>query len=74
MEKNKEFFRNMSLNIYFIYAIVEVVCITYHSKQLYMSRDAKIPVFGVSEQVRNKLACTVTEVGEKLEIRDLGRR
>ena len=32
------------------------------------------PVFGVSEQVRHKLGCTVTEDGYKLEILDLESR
>ena len=30
---------------------------------LNLSRDARKPVFGVSEQVRHELACTVTEAG-----------
>ena len=29
----------------------------------YMSRDARKPVFGVSDQVRHKPACTVTKTG-----------
>ena len=29
----------------------------------HVSRDARKPVFGVSNQVRNKPACTVTEAG-----------
>ena len=28
-----------------------------------MSRDARNPIFGVSDQVRHKPACTVTEAG-----------
>ena len=31
--------------------------------QYLMSRDARKPVFGVSEQVRHTPACTVTEAG-----------
>ena len=32
------------------------------------------PVFGSSEQLQHKLACTVTEADKKLEISDLRRR
>ena len=32
------------------------------------------PVFGVSDQVRHKPGCAVTEDGWRLEISDLGRR
>ena len=39
-----------------------------------MSRDMREPVFGVSDQVRHKLACTATEKDEKFEILDLRRR
>ena len=39
-----------------------------------MSRDARKPVFGVSDQVRHKPVCAVSEYGKKLEISDLGRR
>ena len=39
-----------------------------------MSRDARKPVFGVSDQVRHKPLCAVSEYGKKLEISDLGRR
>ena len=38
---------------------------------LYLSRDVRKPVFGVSDQVRHKPVCTVTE---KLEISDLKRK
>ena len=40
----------------------------------YMSRVVRKPVFGVSDLVRRKPACTVSEGGKKLEISDLGRR
>ena len=39
-----------------------------------MSRDERKLVFGVSDQVRHKPACTVKELGKMLEILDLGRR
>ena len=39
----------------------------------YMSRDARKLVFWVSDHVRHKWACTVTEDGYKLEISDLRR-
>ena len=39
-----------------------------------LSRDARKPVFGVSDQVRHKPVCAVSENGKKLEISDLGRR
>ena len=39
-----------------------------------MSRIARKPVFGVSDQVRHKLGCTVTEDGKRLEISDLESR
>ena len=39
-----------------------------------MSRDARKPVFGVSNQLWHKPTCTVTEAGKKLEISDLRRR
>ena len=32
------------------------------------------PVFGVSDKVRHKLGCAVTEYGERLESSDLGSR
>ena len=32
------------------------------------------PIFGVSDQVRHKLGCTVTEDGKMLEILDLENR
>ena len=38
-----------------------------------MSRDARKPVFGVSDHARYKPSCTSKEDGEKLEISDLGR-
>ena len=42
--------------------------------RLYMSRVARKPVLGVSDQVRHKPGCTATEDGEKLEISDIGSR
>ena len=42
--------------------------------QSYMSRDARKPVFRVSDQVRHKPSCTATEVDEKFEVLDLTRR
>ena len=39
-----------------------------------MSRDARKPVLGVSDQVLHKPAGTVTEAGYKLEISNLKRR
>ena len=36
------------------------------------SRVARKPFFGVSEQVRSKPDCTVTEADQRLEITDLG--
>ena len=38
-----------------------------------MSRDARKPVFGVSDQVRHKPVCAVSENGKKLEISDIRR-
>ena len=32
------------------------------------------PVLGVSDQVRHKLGCTATEVGQRIEILDLESR
>ena len=40
----------------------------------HLSRDARKPVFGVSDQVRHKLTCIVTEAGQKFEISGLRRR
>ena len=40
----------------------------------YLSRDGRKPVFGVSDPVLDKPACTVTEECLKLEILDLRRR
>ena len=34
----------------------------------------RIPVFGVSDQVRHKPDCTATEDGKRLDISDLGIR
>ena len=42
--------------------------------QTKMCRDARKPVFQVSEQVPRKWVCAVTEDGWKLEISDLRRR
>ena len=39
-----------------------------------MSRDARNPVFGSSDQLRHKPACTVAEAGKKFEISDLRRK
>ena len=39
-----------------------------------MSRVARKPIFGNSDQVRHKPGCTATEYGKKLEISDLGSR
>ena len=39
-----------------------------------LSRDARKPVFGASDQVRHKPVCAVSKYGKKLEISDLGRR
>ena len=39
-----------------------------------MSHNARNPVFGVSDQVRHKPGCTITEDGKRLEILDLRRR
>ena len=40
----------------------------------YLSLVVRKPDFGVSEQVRDKRGCTVTEDGSRLEILDLGSR
>ena len=40
---------------------------------MYMSRDGRKPVLGVSDQVLHKSTCTVIEAGYKLEISDLRR-
>ena len=37
----------------------------------FMEPDVRKPVFGISDQVRHKLACTVAEKGRKLEILDI---
>ena len=37
----------------------------------YMSRDARKPVFGVSDQVPHKPVCAATEESYKLEILDI---
>ena len=42
--------------------------------QLYMSHDVRKPVFGVSDQVRDKTAYAVTEDRERREIFDLDSR
>ena len=39
-----------------------------------MSRDMRIPVFGVSDQVRHKSDCAAAENGERLEISDIESR
>ena len=39
-----------------------------------MSLVVRKPVFGVSDQVRHKPGCTVTEDGQMLEILDLGSK
>ena len=39
-----------------------------------LSRFARNPVLGVSDQVRHKPGCRATEDGQRLEISDLGRR
>ena len=39
-----------------------------------MSCVTRKPVFMVSNLVRHKLGCTVTEYGKRLEIADLGSR
>ena len=44
------------------------------SKYMYMSRNVSKVTFGVSDQVQNKLVCTVTEEIFKLEILDIRRR
>ena len=41
------------------------------SDDLKMCRVMRKPVFGVSVQFQNKLGCTATENGKKLEILDL---
>ena len=40
----------------------------------YLSQDVRKLVFGISDKVRNKPDCTVTEEGQKLEISALRRR
>ena len=40
----------------------------------HLSRDVRKPVFGVSDQVRNKPGCAATEDGWRLEISDLESR
>ena len=39
-----------------------------------MSLVVRKPVFWVSDLVRHKLGCAITEYGKRLEISDLGRR
>ena len=39
-----------------------------------MNRDARKPVFGVSDQVRHKPVCAAAEDGYKPEISDLRKR
>ena len=39
-----------------------------------MSLIVRKPVFGVSDQVPHKPGCTVTELGQRLEISDLDSR
>ena len=43
-------------------------------QQSNISRDARKPVFGVSDQVGDKLVCAVTDKSENLEILDICRR
>ena len=43
------------------------------TRSVHLSHDARKPVFVVSEQVRHNPVCSVTEIGNKLEISDLGR-
>ena len=54
-----------------ISALRNVYSYCYALPDLKQSRDARKPVFGVSNQVRHKLACTVSGKGWKLEIWDL---
>ena len=54
--------------------IYHVECIDEWLKVCHLSRDARKPVFGISDQVRHKPVCAVSENGKKLEISDLGRR
>ena len=39
----------------------ETLMASFLNDQTHMSRDARIQVFGVSDQVRHKLRCTATE-------------
>ena len=39
-----------------------------------MSRDARNPVFGVSDQVNHKSACIIPEKGLKFETLDLSKK
>ena len=47
---------------------------TCNANAIYMSLCMRRPTILVSDQVRHKLACAVTEVGSKLELLDLSRR
>ena len=51
-----------------------VLRVTLNKSQKNMSRDVRKPVFGVSDQVRDKLGCAATKDSWRLEISDLGRR
>ena len=42
-------------------------------ERIHLSRVARKPVFGISEQVRHKPACTVTEKSKDLEISGIRR-
>ena len=44
------------------------------NKQYYLSLVVRKPVFGVSDQVRHKPGCTITEAGYRLQISDIGSR
>ena len=54
------------------YTCIAVTCIMQILEQ--MSLVVRKPVFGVSDQVRHKPGCTVSEDGQRLEISDLGSR
>ena len=41
------------------------------SSVCHLSRDARKPVFGVSDQVRHKADCAATEESKNLEILDI---
>ena len=46
----------------------------YSRSKAHMSHVARKPVFGFSDQVRQKQGCTATEDDQRLEISDLGSR